>query len=182
MSVLLLWEHPQTVRTEFEATRCVINRASPNKGFLPIEEDATWGFYEDMGNDDASLQYSVDYVSNYTGAVLESVLRQDLQVFPRPDDLAILDLRFKTFAGVPAVNRIIRFSDESYTAGEKYYVIHTNSQGQARFGLRRCSRVLIHTGYDMKALDTMVPDKKTLSWADLVENGSFIDADRRGWY
>lgn len=183
MSVLLLWEHPQEVRTNFNAARTVIKRNLPNRSYHIIESNATWGFYEDEGNNDPEAQYTVEYVSGYLGNVRVAIPREDLQVFRRPEDVTILRLEFRTLTGAPSVNRSVQISDESYTDGRKYHSLYTNSAGKLAFPLKKGTRILVRLGGEMKALDTVVPlGKKEISWDDLAEHGSFVDTDRRGWY
>ena len=73
-------------------------------------------------------------------------------------------------------------SDEPFTTGRHYYRFLTNRQGKAIFVLQRKSRVFIRVSGELHALDTIVPDTRDVDWASLVDNGTFIDVDRRGWY
>lgn len=178
MSLLLFWENPQETYNP-RSSRVIVFRDGDN-GRITVTRNATWGFFEDTETDDLEAIYEIQYEENRGGGQGPLISNKDVARYKREADQAIFTFQRRTFAGIPDAGRGINITNYSSTAGGHAIRLLTNLDGVAKYALKQGSRVLVHINGEHNALDTIVPHKKDVSWADLVSAGSWVLANRRG--
>jgi hypothetical protein len=180
MSLLLFWENPLDTYNP-RSSRVEIFRQDPAGGLqLVVTDDATWGFYEDSENSNPEATYQITYKQARDLGAQLTIPDVEISRHVRLPDQALFTFEKRLFTGAPDAGRGIELSDYSNSANANLFRLLTNQQGIAKFILKYGTRVLIQVDDEYKALDAIVPAKKDVSWPDLIANGSWVTASRRG--
>jgi hypothetical protein len=178
MSVLLSWEHPEQLNAKAIIDVTVTRLVSGSNKRVASGLDVVWGFFEDVENDDPSVDYQVEYrcLDGATTQLTTTALHRT----KKTDDLCIISLQFKDLMGFPVQAKKLSLRNPVDTTFRRD--IFTNMAGKLAFSLRRNARVSLQLEGDAHVLNTVVPDTPEADWAALSARGSLVDADQRGWY
>jgi hypothetical protein len=177
MSLILTWENPTELATP-TASLCRVERLSPTTGLLT--ESSTWGYFEDIETDDVTSVYQIVY-SGYGASSQIVVPDRDIRRYKRQPDSLRLDFHLIYPDGSPSAGSYVEISDEP-TGYRWLRRIMLNDAGRGLAFLQHGQRVFIRQEGQFKALDVVVPALPQLTFEELSNFGTILDADRRNWY
>lgn len=173
MSVLLNWENPEF--TFLPSVRFVRVERGPTHFVVCL--DAPWGIFEDVESVDPCETYTLFYCDahhNEIGRVNDS----DIRKFARPSNSCKLNFAFINADGSPGSNTKVRITNPRNTEFSR--IVCANYSGLAEAFFIFGQRLLIEIAGLDHALDCIIPSIQETCWEDLIKNGSWVLAEKRG--
>jgi hypothetical protein len=141
-------------------------------------KDVPWGYYEDTECANPCAKYAVQYLSS-TGSVIVSIDDKYVHRALKPFEICKITFRFHTRDGFAWKNRIITLDEVARSEGRYSKRLVTNGRGFANAFLMPGTRVRILPDGEATALDVAIPDKREITWTELLKYGSKADVDPR---
>jgi len=182
MSLLLSWETPAELYDTLRAvSRAAISRQTPmvtgDSPITVVNNQVSCGFYEDTGNNDPAMVYTIDYLRpGNSGSVLK-ICDDAIRRWVRPADTCRIDFEFRRPDSSPWHARRFKIFD---IPGQGWVRdMWCDPNGKAHVVLSWGQRVRIEVEGMAQALELAVPHLQQVNFFDLNSYGTWLRVDER---
>lgn len=176
--LLLAWENPPEL-FELNAVRAAVFRKAGVIADRLVNEDVSWGVYEDVENGDITAKYLVTYY-DARGGIVAVVPNEDIARYNRPEGICKITFEMNSPIGAPERGKLIEVSDDlPGKTGSFFRRVLTNGAGKAVLFLKSHTHVLLRISGSPTALDVAVPDIREMTYEELVQHGTLVPTDPR---
>ena len=173
MSLILTWDEPTTLDAEVYRLRVLRNTVLVAGG-----DDVPWGAFEDTESNDTTATYVVE-LTDRTGQRVSAVEDVDIRRFVRGPTVSAIHIALISPDGGPMARAPVHVRSPT---GPYRAWLRTNSVGDLVHYAAVGARLIYELPGRHYALDVVIPAQAELTMGELQAYGSWVPAEKRGWY